>query len=683
MNKLLDLIDSEINKNQNCTSFNSKELNCFEEVFQIYHSNDITSIGNLDLSLFLMANLLTYSIDMSFDELNEKVETFINAIDDDIDKIDELIHLIEKFIKENRLNDVLKQAKKYGQFLSIIEISKTNELENDVKRFILLCLNLFPDTEYSKLNIPISEKKLNNVITLFEKVGTIQPFEEMLSLIFIQDNVLQETTFEILEKFKKKDRNKALCMLIKNFDRNMYDNVFKALERMAQYHCKIINEKNKNEKKALKNIKRNRELTDFLKRLESTKPIVLTDKLLSLCTTAEIKLELLVLINKYNLKFYQNTFQINQNYKNSSFSKLEILFNKNGLDFTGLSIEKQDFLINNANIEQVSKILEFLSKDNFSFINESSPIFVDLLLYSNIDILNSINSLVNNGIITKEFIQKYPMILISKDGCACYKTDKYINYEIFMQKLLFMKENGISIHDLVSNEPEIFECSLEQLRIQLEILNEYGINILTKGFEILKDPTLLDLIDNYIELGLGEYVKNNKHLICEDNYSLINRIIISTKLGINIFNEKNYIISKIEKANKFYVLEENMEKFIINFSDKYINPKYRSILMTRDRNVISRDYSELLSILEPFKNDELTYKFNNTLISKNRILRNLEVILASEELKNEDFTTVLFQAILYKSLIVNDESEITNIYDSLSSLSIIDLNLVSKIKQIS
>ena len=61
-------------------------------------------------------------------------------------------------------------------------------------------------------------------------------------------------------------------------------------------------------------------------------------------------------------------------------------------------------------------------------------------------------------------------------------------------------------------------------------------------------------------------------------------------------------------------------------------------------------------------------------------MRNLEAILNVEGSKEENFVTVLLQATLYKSLIVSDENEITNIYNILAGLPKINFNY--KVKQI-
>lgn len=677
MEKLIKQIHEEIDKNKNYQIDFENELSLFQHFFEEYSRTDMTSICNINLDSLLALILFASNINMSYNELSKKISTINRMIEitDDLRLVDIYIALIAKFIQDGMLDEAMRYVKRYGSLKYANKLDQINGIEQDIELFIRLSMQFFSIRYgFFVTDVKINIEEIKKVINIFEAVGSKEPFDQFTTIIFARKAFFENGDIRFIESAKKKDRNRTWRWLIKQLDPLVYESLIKSLDQISNHYNKLITKKNNEEKIASKTVKRNEQLLAFLNKIDYNNSITLNEKLLNLCTTPEIKTSLLAFINKHNLKIYKQVLETNQQYKNGSLNQLELLFTKNNFKFTRLSIEAQDVLIANGNLEQISKILEFLSKNNFGFIKETHPIFIDLLLYSNIDILNNINNLVNNDIITNEFIQKHPTILISE----CLKNE--LSYEKFMEKILFLRNENINIRDVVNSNPETFEYSLVEIQIQLEIIKKYDLNLLDGNFEILTDSSLLDLVDNYVELGLGDYIKESQQLISTNKRSLIERIIISRKLGISIFNESHHIISKVANANKFYIPEDKLKNFIINYSANYIDLKYKDVLDSSQRNVISNDYSELLEVLKQFENDGLTYKFGNTLISKNRLLRNLEAILINEKLREEEFVTILFQAIIYKSLIVSDENEITNIYNILTSLP--KINLSSKVKQI-
>lgn len=673
MEKLVKLIQDEIQKRKDNQNLFSDE----KEFFSDFLLDDITNIYNINIAKFLTAILITNGINMTFSDVLSKSNKLVSIFEDndDLDLIYTYFTIAQEF-REIGLLKILYDFEntddivKYKSELDAkFEKFKQHDLDEKAKYFIKIGSSIFCDYDDAyddalRLNNYIEQSK--NFFELFISCKNNEAFISTLDFIVCFRFLKSEKFNLLLEFVRKDDKQKMIIAVLKRFAFKNGYNTLGDLDKINKYYNMLIDKINRKNREDRKKIKYCNQLLSILKQ-SSTKPILLNEKLFKLCVTEQIQSELLIFINKFNLKFYQKTAIINHNYHNSPFNKLELLFTKNNFNFKKLSLEAQERLINDSDIDKVSEIISFLSTNDFGFINENNKMFIEILLYSSSNILANIESFINSNILTNKFIQNYPTILISERSNDCEKIKKLFTYEKFIQKILLLSDNNIDIKQLIVNEPKVFEKTLSFLKMQLDITNCYKISLdgKNKSFEILKDYKLLDLVDNFIELGLNEYIENNLQVIVSDNYNLINRIILANKLGIEIFDDSNNIKNKILNKSKFYISDDRLKEITINYSINHINPKYELILKNNKRNFISNQARELLSILFCYEKNDLIYEFNNTIISKNRVLRNLEVILNCDELKDETSIEILFQAILYGSFIFDGEYEIKYIYDTL------------------
>jgi len=693
MEQLISKIIKEQQKNIDYQIPFANEFDFFEELFDCYCPTDMRMFLDIHQEQILAIILIINNIKMPFEEVIAKTSIFEDCFTEDsgefLTNLYMYMECVEKIINSGKVDEYISLAKKYGDYKYRFNLDHFEELDVQMKFFINSSLGLFPKEQIrktflglgsDKINYIVDEEKLTTFIDLYKATGIYKPFFEFCDCLLMASILKENAPREVLSAVRKSEINKVIYQITSTQSPETCARLKEMFTDLEHYWNNLVTKKTRLEKAALKNARINQELLNYLSTIDVSNPIVINERMLKLCTTPEIKLELLSFINKHNLKFYTKTLEANQQYKNSAFSKLELLFIKYGFKFEKLSISNQDLLIENGNAEKIESILEFLSKNNFGFIKENHKIFIDLLLYSSIEVLTNISTLVSSNTITNKFVQENPTILVLESEQKNI-SDHSLSYEEFLRKTLFFRENNINLSSVLVLNPNLFHSNLEELQTQLELIKKYGLGISNKGLETLNSPELLDLVDNYIELGLGSYIQNNAQLISDSKRGIIDRIIVSYKLGINIFNENHRIVTKVTNPNKFYLPENQLKALIINYSTNYINPEYQRVLNNGKRNVISFDYSELLNLLKPYEIDELCYKFGNTLISKNRILRNLEVILKDEELCQKDFTEVLFQSILYKSLITSDDRAIECIYNIVNSLP--KLELYPKGKQIS
>ena len=102
----------------------------------------------------------------------------------------------------------------------------------------------------------------------------------------------------------------------------------------------------------------------------------------------------------------------------------------------------------------------------------------------------------------------------------------------------------------------------------------------------------------------------------------------------------------------------------------YLNPVCVKTLEHQPRTIISEDTknNKLIETLDEFyKRDELTYEINDIVISRNRVLRNFEVL---KEIENISPTDLLYQAILYKMIENIEDEKLIEIYNSIKLLNL-------------
>ena len=122
-------------------------------------------------------------------------------------------------------------------------------------------------------------------------------------------------------------------------------------------------------------------------------------------------------------------------------------------------------------------------------------------------------------------------------------------------------------------------------------------------------------------------------------------------INLNVVNSDNSFIGSIITGDNFYIPDNKLDDFIIDYADKYISCD----------NFINIDISDsdygYISKLENYYYDSVSYKINDKIISKNRILRNINVL--KEGNSSEE---ALLKAIIFKSIDLA-EDDISTIYN--------------------
>ena len=144
--------------------------------------------------------------------------------------------------------------------------------------------------------------------------------------------------------------------------------------------------------------------------------------------------------------------------------------------------------------------------------------------------------------------------------------------------------------------------------------------------------------------------------------------MISNLIGFNYINSNNKLIGQVVSGNKFYVSPERYDNYIVDEGECYLNPSCVEKLESNKRLAISDEVknSDAINKLdELYQKSKLVYEINGVIISKNRVLRNLEVL---KDIDDIDITDVLYQAIIYKMIPNISDEKLVEIYNSLQML---------------
>lgn len=676
MDRLRNLMIEKSNNLSNTEIPHELEIEFLEEFLREYNSYNFDSYENVSNVAYLMAVLTAYDINMSFSDLIDNVriiQDFVNEVEFDVslyknylDKLLELnnLGLLDKIINNEKINKLDSQHKKiYNEYKKICK--KLFVVEKDDKE----------QTDY-QINIAFSK--------LFKALPQPDRFKSFLSLHVIVDelkitlkelydegfsDVSQGEEFDSFtrtlfkgrhfNKYIEKEKNRLINMRIKTFveDNNM--NLYEEYDIIKKHYEKIMKEAKEVVKKTNKKIKALEELEYKLQYINPSR-LLKIDNINGLMLDNKIKYYYNLLVLNHNNQIYKKEEQKNIEFNNNNFNKLEILFSKYGLNFNDFNEFEKEVIINKTDPTQVENILSLIKYSELSFILDYISEFAKVIVYSKPEIIKFINNLLKNKIIDKTFLFSNIKILCdTEEFKSLYDNINYLN------------NIGINVVNIGKYDPEILLLDNNQIISTTKILQEYNINLDKEdiyNYEVLKEEAILDLLDNFIELNLQNIIIENPKYLTNKGFDVIKRIMICDLIGLNPINKSNKIIGSVNTGNNFYVAPEKYDNFIIDYKQDYLNPMCAQILKTNKRNVISACTKEIVLVRkldELYKQDELTYVINGVIISRNRVLRNLEVLF--QEISNNDISIhdLLYQAILY-GMINNVETNILEqIYNSI------------------
>ncbi len=341
---------------------------------------------------------------------------------------------------------------------------------------------------------------------------------------------------------------------------------------------------------------------------------------------------------------FENSLRINSAYYDYIVENEEYINNNSNSSFC-LSLESIGYnlgALDEAHInflclygdDEVLNIIKFVKELNYELIDLYSDNGLYILINTSMDNVSFIDKLYNLNIISLKFIKANPDIFFDEDLLEKYQG----RYNLLSQN-----------YDLISNFEGV--CSVDDLLLydssvilsNINMLNHYDLDF---NKNLIVDINNFNYVDYLIELGCYDILKNNILVINEKIELVLKRIYISKLMHIN-FSHNMEFCDFILTGKNFYVADSKLDDFIINNVNDYLDKDMCLILNDNDRNLF---YD--VDKFDDFLVDDMTYRFGDILVSKNKFLRNCNCLLENNYSLNDD---VIFNSLIYGSVFNYEE----------------------------
>lgn len=440
------------------------------------------------------------------------------------------------------------------------------------------------------------------------------------------------------------------------------------LKRISNHYSELTKRRKQFAKRITKQVTLYNNALEMIDSLEDGKIANIKDEIFAKLDDSEIIIEFMKEILEHNRKAYS---KLNlENIKKDKYHQIEKLFGENNIYIKEINEYERSLLLKNGNIEMLKEIIPYLKMEALSWLNVNNPNYTQIILNTAPSILKTITDLIKRGVITTQFVMKYPEILISEIKFSVSKDSMEPKYNLFTENILLLLQCTSDLSQKISKNESLVFINAEELLSNIELSKKYELDLFSEnakmyGLNILNDSKKFDALDQFIELGYADYMKQNPQLLREDSDDIIIRLSIMSNVGIEPFNKEGRLKGSITNGKNFYVSKENLDNYRIIPINEYINNDDFSVLDSEKRTSISEEV-EKLQIVEYldslFKISNLEYQINDTIISRNKVLRNIECLLKNRDEYNE--SEVILNAIIYHSVV--DNSTVEFIKDKLS-----------------
>lgn len=602
-----------------------------------YLSTYSVSIGELIYYSYeeVVRLLFQAKYDLPIEKTEEKIEEIQQFLDDfdhlEGEEIDTLITIFQAVIEEyaDKLKDCSSKS-----FLSV----KTRDEDfRTLQGFIKGLIKSESEEKVDAFLKWLCDDELSNIL----EFGAIVK----LTFGYIDRNEIEVP--EDLNIVPARVINKRVDQIIKNQNTSILKSAQKALDDDLSLLDGYKNKKLAASKQEQRELNKKLRDLDLLEKdyLNNTLNI---DSLKKYNISKELYKEALIELLKRKNENYKKVFAENQYYLENPVTKMENIFNNNGYNFNLLSEQAKHLLTQEEIEESIAENLNFFKTSSLSFLEETEPAFIKLLLLD-VDVLMQLDSLLIRDKITKDFILKY------------YKEINALSVKMLCTNINKMDAQKINFKTL-NNYNDKLGLDLNSKLFDLICL--YGIKLNSenlKHYDFLVNPSLLKIIDQFIELGLSSQIQSLPNLITDSSSEVIKRIIVMQLLDENYLTEHNTLNQTVRKGENFYLGDDIIDQYVRKNYTSYIDPEIDEILSINDNLEILEELPEELKYIEKYKKSDYTYMIKDKYFSRIKVLRYLNTLIASNY---TNYDEMLFNCLIYNypsTLSVEDINDLKNI----------------------
>ena len=518
---------------------------------------------------------IVYGNKRIFGELNTDVVDDLLIILEQFEEQYELYKKAKKILLNNEINNLGNLFKKEGQ-LAI-------EVENTINK-----LNIYPKDFFDFIEIYMKEHKSYGVALAV--VATLKDIKEDKEEAY---QAFADIAANEHIKIKQKEQNKWINEKI-NSDFKISE-LLKPLIAVREEYSKMDREDKVKHRELIRNKTAYETLENDLYKAIQAGEVTHIKTLLKKVPSEKIRLDVLKLVYKHNKEIYDKMIAEYNVLAANDASHYRVLLAK-----YGISPETYDVTTVMGNsIDDLEKMLSLLSKLNY---NNSKELLV-IIQNSDLETITNIQGLTEKGIITANLLKQHPAIFSSDTK----------EYEYFMRNLKLLQDKKINPHYLSVTE-DLFVLPTEKLEYSFDTLDQYGLSGQIKhgmNLNFLKDENLPSTIDTLLELGYESNLLESIELLnYKDKFDRLKVLKL-----LNIPADTTEELKEILTTEKFYVSDEEVQKYIYNATDAHL-PKNVVLLDTPKKKVADNPK------LTTYSNTPLTYSFDGVLISKNKVRRN-------------------------------------------------------------
>lgn len=656
MDRIIKELKDDYEKNKAISNEDEeKELEFLTSFLNKTILTNINSIMNMDRRDFLLAVLSCFNLQgTTFSELQEKVSKLVNF--NSISNADTFFQIAKTifYFRDNELMDNLSiipaeslKANNGDEDLRInskILGSKKEDsnLDFDLKRFsIALSQEICKTQEETDIFLELAKNYTNEMLTALIGIVSIltakEDFKELKCNCSTQ-KVIENTTWD---SFKK-------------------TNLLPTLKLIEDRKNKL--NLRKKESFSLENRRKKRldTIIGELKKQQNLKTIKISPTLFALIENEDIKFSLLKHVLLHNRDQYQETKK--KLVAEETLSSLEKIFKSNGLDFNILADKEKELLTSFGDIDSIEKILNILKDKKFKFLMDNEFSITEILLLATPTTVSTIDGLLTQGLLDESFIKNNPDIFYDDiDSNLAQKLNKDKGrYSTLLQNLNCLRNKKINVKKVSITNPKILINDNNILLNNLEKLDAYDLNFQkAKRFDLIENDKLIPYLDIFIELGLYDYIKCHPDIINSNAMNIINRILFCKQLDIEIFdgNRLNDLVTaNVFKIGKTIIDDISIAQCINNQTFFYANEEiFKILLESVPSNTVENE--EIPNLL-PWKKTEQIYDFDGVLISRNKVLRNYNILKGYEEFSPEE---IIFNSLTFGSILdIEEQNKISN-----------------------
>ncbi len=282
--------------------------------------------------------------------------------------------------------------------------------------------------------------------------------------------------------------------------------------------------------------------------------------------------------------------------------------------------------------ENISKVLQqdeveiqnrvLWVQNHYSKLEEKS--LVELLICPQ-EIYNRFLSFGNLGYFTDSYMEKNLILLLNPNIQAILLK----NVEILTRYSIYCK----GLNEILFS-PNIME--------NVSLAQHYHLDVANRNvFQSIMDPAFFDTYDIWIENGIEGYWFQNYSVIKDDIQNITKRILISFAMQLQPFDKEGNLQDFVLSAKNFSISDKELDQYLPHTNINFMQSENKMILDQSSR----KNIEEGMDLFLPESSNPLCYCVGNLILSKPKVLRNLQAL--------EDKS--LLDAILYGSILSSSQ----------------------------